>query len=40
LCVAIGGLARHGDGNSIMNIGVEQEHFFYAIHGGDDEFVV
>ncbi len=23
-----------------MNIGVEQEHLFYAIHSGGDEFVV
>ncbi len=38
MCVAIGGLARYGNGNSIMNIGVEQEHLFYAIHSGGDEF--
>jgi hypothetical protein len=40
LCVAIGGLARYGNGNSIIDIGVEQQHLFYAIHGSGDEFVV
>ncbi len=40
MCVAIGGLARYGNGNSIIDIGVEQQHLFYAIHGSGDEFVV